>query len=305
MKKVVCAICKSNNNTKLLYKETVNLAAINQVSFSARRTPDKHHYRITECVKCGLIFSNPILDSQKIERFYRESDFNYKKESDYLKKTYYDYFNKFIKPKNKKVKILEIGCGNGFFLEELFDKGFKNIHGIEPGVRSVNKARPNIKDKIVVDVLKRNIFKDNYFDIICCFHTMDHIVDMYNFMREVNSLLKTNGKALFIVHDTKSLSVKLLGEKSPIFDIEHIYLFNKKSLNKLFNKYEFMQIKTFRVINKYPISYWAKLFPMPDKIKKKLIWILAVTKFGFLPFSLPAGNIGVVARKRKTLFQKE
>lgn len=305
MRKIVCAICKTNENAELLYKETVDLQAVDQASFSARRTPDKLHFRFSKCVKCGLIFSNPILSSQKIERFYRESDFNYKKESDYLKKTYYSYFKKFVKPENKKIKILEIGCGNGFFLEELFDNGFKNIHGIEPGVRSVSKAKPHIKDKIVVDVLKKNIFKENFFDIICCFHTMDHIIDMENFMKDINSLLKTNGKVFVIVHDTSSLSVKLLGEKSPIFDIEHIFLFNKKSLNKLFTKYNFARIKTFKVINKYPISYWTKLFPMPNAIKRGLVWILAITGLGSLPFFLPAGNIGIVAYKRETSFQEK
>lgn len=305
MRKIVCAICKTNDNAKLLYKETVDYKSIDQQSFSARRIPDRLHFRFSKCEKCGLIFSNPILSSQKIEGFYRESDFNYKKESDYLKKTYYSYFKNFVKPENKKVKVLEIGCGNGFFLEELFDNGFKNIHGIEPGVRSVSKAKPHIKDKIIVDVLRKNIFKSNSFDIICCFHTMDHIIDIEEFMNGINVLLKKNGKVFIIVHDTSSLSVKLLGEKSPIFDVEHIFLFNKKSLIKLFTKYDFTKIKTIKIINKYPVLYWIKLFPMPNMIKRGLIWILRITKLGSLPFFLPAGNIGVLAYKREKSIQKE
>jgi len=43
------------------------------------------------------------------------------------------------------------------------------------------------------------------------------------------------GRKHFIVHDTKGLSVKIFGEKSPIFDIEHIFLFNKLILYLILN----------------------------------------------------------------------
>ena len=107
-----CAICGNNKNTKVLYKSTFSNKKINPKTFSARRTPDKIHYRFLKCEKCGLIFSNPVMEKEKMNLLYSKSDFNYDCESEYLKKTYFKYFKKYlIKNITKTDKILEIGCG--------------------------------------------------------------------------------------------------------------------------------------------------------------------------------------------------
>src|SRR3989338_9806014 len=108
-----CAICGNNKNTKVLYKENFKLDKLNANTFSARRTPDRAHYRLLKCDRCGLIFSNPILSLNKINSLYFKSDFNYDLESEYLKKTYFKYFKKYLLNQDiKSKKVLEIGCGN-------------------------------------------------------------------------------------------------------------------------------------------------------------------------------------------------
>lgn len=299
MLNIKCAICENNNSSKILYKQNFNSKVFNSKVFSARRIPDRTHYRFLKCSKCGLIFSNPIIERDKINSLYFKSDFNYNQEAQYLKKTYFNYFKKYLLRTNyKKAKVLEIGCGNGFLLEELKDNGIKNIYGLEPGKLSVDKARKDIRNRIKVDILRKNIFPKESFDIICCFHTLDHIVDINIFLKEVNRLLKINGKVFFVVHNTNGLSVKLFGEKSPIFDIEHIYLFNPNSLMSIFNKYGFNKLKVFNVNNTYPLNYWVKLFPMPNIIKQILFKIFYVTKIGLIPLTLGAGNIGIVGDKQ-------
>ncbi len=181
MKKVTCVICKTNKNTALLYEESFDISKIDSSIFSARRIPDNLHYRLVKCNKCGLIFSNPIMERVKVENLYRQSRFNYGNESEYLRKTYFNYFKNELYFKNKNIRILEIGCGNGFFLEELSKQGFKNAYGIEPGKESVLKADKNIRKRIKVDVLKKGLFEHGFFDVICCFHTLDHIIDLENF----------------------------------------------------------------------------------------------------------------------------
>src|SRR5258708_1364252 len=105
------------------------------------------------------------------------------------------------------------------------------------------------------------------FDIICCFHTLDHIVNPNLFLANTYVLLKKGGKIVFIVHDTDGLSVRLFGEKSPIFDIEHIYLFNKNSLGRLFKKNHFIVDEIFSVKNTYPLTYWLRMSPIPKLVK--------------------------------------
>ena len=296
-----CAICSNNRKTKVLYKERINYRNINPNTFSARRIPDKMHYRFLICLRCGLIFSNPIFSKKEIDDLYLKSEFNYASESKYLKKTYFNYFKKNLLNENKNLnlKILEIGCGNGFFLEELKDNGYKNVYGIEPGKSSVAKSRKDIKKNIRINVFKENIFPKNYFDIICCFHTLDHIVNPNVFLKEVYALLKNDGTVFFIVHDTKGLSVKIFGEKSPIFDIEHIFLFNKLNLKELFIKNSFIKTKTINIYNTFPLQYWLKLLPLPNNLKNSLLNLTFMLGVSNLPTKISAGNIGIIASKLK------
>lgn len=299
MCKTLCAICNTNKNVQVLYKENFNLRKINSKTFSARRIPDRLHYRLVKCQNCGLIFSNPIFDQKKINSLYFKSDFNYDCESEYLKKTYFKYFKKYLSTQNiKNNKILEIGCGNGFFLEELKDNGIKNVYGIEPGVESVKKANAKIRNKIKVDILRKGLFPNASFDIILCFHTLDHIPDPNKFLKITYSLLKKGGKVFFIVHNTNGLSVRLLKEKSPIFDIEHIYLFNNKNLKQIFKQNKFKNSLVFDIKNTYPIRYWLRLFPLNNFLKNKLTKFLELLRLDLITIKLNAGNIGIVVSKQ-------
>lgn len=293
-----CAICGNNKNTKVLYKSSFVKNKLDAKTFSARRTPDRLHYRFIKCDKCGLIFSNPILDKKEINKLYFKSGFNYDLESEYLKKTYFKYFKKYLSTKDiKSKKILEIGCGNGFFLQELKDNGIKNIYGIEPGKESVKKANAKIRNNIKVNILRRGVFLKESFDIILCFHTLDHIPDPNKFINIVYSLLKKEGKVFFIVHNTNGLSVKLLKEKSPIFDIEHVYLFNNLNLKQIFEQNKFSNSQVFDIKNTYPLKYWLRLFPLNKNIKSFLLKLLILLKIDLLTIKINAGNIGIVATK--------
>lgn len=294
----ICAICGKKQKLTELYPETINFKKVDEVTFSARRTPDKMHYRLVKCSNCELIFSNPVLEPQKINKFYENSLFIYGDESKYLKKTYASYLEKALIGKSKtNLKLLDIGCGNGFFLDEVKKNGIKSLFGVEPSKPAVTNALPSVKKNIKLSVLKQNLFKAGFFDVICCFHTLDHVMDPNAFLKICYKLLKKGGIILFVVHNTDGLSVKLFGERSAIFDIEHIYLFNPKSLNDLFTKNGFTTTEIFDVKNKYPLSYWFRMVPFPKIFKSLVLWTLEKTNFGKIPISIKPGNIGIIARK--------
>jgi len=292
-----CVICGQKERLTKLYASSLGSNRISGSTFSARRTPDHIHYRFVKCLKCGLIFSNPIFEQDKISSFYFKSGFHYAPESKYLKKTYGQLLGKLLKNNKKKLRLLDIGCGNGFFLEEAINMGIGDVWGVEPGQASAKQAKKYLQKRIKVDILKSHLYKLKSFDIITCFHTLDHVVDPNNFLKISYSLLKKGGKIIFVVHDTRGLSVRLFGEKSPIFDIEHIYLFNTDTLSKIFKKNGYVVESVFNLKNKYPLSYWFRMTPIPSFVKRNLIKLLSYVKLENTPLSLSAGNIGIVARK--------
>ncbi len=298
MLSIQCALCGKKQKIKEVYKENFSANQINAQTFSARRSPDKLHYRLVKCVNCGLIFSNPVFPVKKVENLYKKSKFTYNLESRFLKKTYGEYLRQVLPLNNlDKLKILDIGCGNGFFMEEAMEMGIKNVFGIEPSIDSIKKASLANKKNIKCGVLKPHQFRNNSFDIICFFHTLDHVFNPNVFLGIVHDLLKKNGKVICVVHDTDGLSVRLFGEKSPIFDVEHIYLFNKKNLAKIFKKNNLKSLKVLDVKNRYPILYWWKLMPISRPLKENINKLLSKTRIGAIPISLNAGNIVIIAEK--------
>lgn len=294
---IICAICRKKQQLKLLYNATFRDVDIEANIYSARRLPDRVHYRIVKCERCGLVFSSPIFPLAKISKFYKKSLCNYQEQIPYLIKTYMGLFDGYAKTISQNPKVLEIGCGNGFFLSALVKRRIKDVHGVEPSPSMVSLAGNNLKQRIKVDIFKKNQFPKNTFDIIFCFHTLDHLIDPNEFIRESFSLLKKGGLVLVVVHDTNGLSVKIFGERSPIFDIEHIYLFNKKTLRAIFEENGFEVSDAFDVINTYTLSYWVRMSGLPLFIKDIGQKTLDIFKLSKISLSLAGGNIGILAKK--------
>ena len=289
-----CLLCDSNENTCVKFQQNFKDTDLNAEIFSARRTTEHYHYRILECQTCGLVFSSPVLPFSIISQLYIDSKQNYDKETAYISKAYIKYIKEndnFFKEKNA---ALEIGCGNGFFLYELQKAGYETVRGVEPSEEAVSKAG-RMKQNIFNGFFENATYAESSFDLITCFQTLDHLMNPLDILKKVFRLLKKGGIAYFIVHNEKGMQAKVFGEKSPIYDVEHIYLFNKNTLSGLGKRSGFNVLKVFDVKNAYPLSYWIRMAPLPFKNQ-----ISSFVKFIGLSdktISIYAGNIGIFIQK--------
>lgn len=293
MIQTTCAICGSYNDYTVIYKANFEDADLNSEVFSARRLPDGSHYRIVKCNNDDLIRSNPILEPLRISKLYKNSKFTYEKEINNLERTYLEALQPVLKNINKINNILEIGCGDGFILKRLHQMGFKNCYGVEPSVKAVAKADKRVRPNIIVDILKPGTFKKIKFKFIFFFQTLDHIPNPGKFLKDCYRLLDKDGYILAFNHNIESLSSKLLGEKSPIIDIEHTFLFSPDTIKKLFKKYHLQPINIYSPINTISLKYLIWLLPLPKLIKRGLLLSTPPsTNLG-----LKLGNLCIIAMK--------
>lgn len=292
-----CVICGDKEEIIELYPANFAQSDLNHATYSARRLPDHIHYRIVKCARCGMVFSSPILPIKKIAKLYRQSVCSYDDQVRYITSTYLKLFDVVRPSLPQNPKILEVGCGNGFFLKALYDTGLKNVWGVEPGVEMVRKAQNEIRRNIKNDIFRAKQFPKHSFDVVCCFHTLDHMPDPIAFVEEAYAVLKPGGFVIVVVHDSQGLSVKLFGEKSPIFDIEHIYLFSKSTLSQICESYHFQTVSANSLINTYPLSYWVRMSGVPQRVKRFGIKTVEKTGIGKLNISLAGGNIYYIGRK--------
>ncbi len=98
-------------------------------------------------------------------------------------------------------------------------------------------------------------------------------------------------------HNRRALSALLLGLKSPIFDVEHLQLFSRKSMRRLLTTAGFTRIRVVPILNCYPLSYWLRLLPIPRRLKQQVLPALLGTRLGQLALPLPAGNLAALGFK--------
>ncbi|MDX2082847.1 MAG: class I SAM-dependent methyltransferase [Rickettsiales bacterium] len=286
-----CSICRQESSD-LYLAENFKLENLNQFSFASRKEPEPFHLRLYFCKNCDLIYANPALAPDITNSQYEGAAFDSDVEAAYAAKTY----AKYLPQKSAITAALDIGTGGGEFLFELRKAGVKNLYGIEPSNSAIATAHPQIKSCIKQGFFNKDFYQQNHLDLISCFQTLEHVFDPLQLSIDANSLLKKDGRFFVVTHNFRGLVNKILAQKSPIYDIEHLQLFSPKSLRKMLENAGFREIKIFTIINTYPLFYLIKLFPKIPA-KKSLIKFLRKIKIGYLPIKMPIGNLAAIAVK--------
>lgn len=291
-----CLFCNGTDEAShpVLYKKNFRDEDLNADVFSARRTTEHFHYEMVKCQKTGLIFSRHILDDNSLNALYKDSVVTFGEQTEFIKNDYWRPIKDYVGKWNKG-RSLDIGCSNGFFLEVLKDNGYAEVHGVEPGEEPKKIARADVRDNIVTGFYGPGLYPDNYFDLVTCFQTLDHLSDPLGMLKNMYNSTKSGGHVYMIMHNTKALQARLFGEKSPIIDVEHIYLFNKENLPELCKKAGFKVVSVFDVKNGYPYSYWVRMAPLPLKGMWKGIFKMLGLYNKIL--AINAGNMGIILEK--------
>jgi SAM-dependent methyltransferase len=292
---VSCPICSTINNYTVIYPKNFTIADLNTDIFSARRIPDKIHYRIVKCNGCGLVRSTPTIETMYLYDLYKKSRLTYDQEIWNLIRTYLNALKPVLNTLPSSANILEIGCGNGFLVKALHDVGFINTYGIEPSTDAMNKAQTSIRRFLRHSILKAGIFKKKTFDFIFFFQTLDHIPRPNGFLKECNHLLKPRGYILSFNHNIDGFASTLLGERSPIVDIEHTFLYSPKTISLLFKKNGFKVNKVYSPLNFVSLRHIIWLSPIPKIIKNAIL--LHTSRVLNMNFNIKLGNLCLVGRK--------
>ena len=96
----------------------------------------------------------------------------------YIDSRWNNVINRLINHYNlsENCKILDIGCGKGFFLYD-FLKIYPNseVHGIDVSTYAIENAKEEIKNKLTLGNATNLPWDDNYFDLVISINTLHNL----------------------------------------------------------------------------------------------------------------------------------
>ncbi|MFD0765420.1 class I SAM-dependent methyltransferase [Mucilaginibacter lutimaris] len=153
--------------------------------------------------------------------------------------------------KSKNTCILDMGCGNGFFVNHLVGKGF-NAYGIDASEEGIAIAKRTNPDRFFIQDLSTGALPAEIagfpFDTIVSTEVIEHLYNPYLFIALCKDVLtKTKGELVISTPYHGYFKNLLLGifnkwdtHMSPLWQGGHIKLWSVKTLSFLLTEYGFV-----------------------------------------------------------------
>jgi len=261
MNKAQCFLCGSTDTKFLL--ESFNL--------HGRHLLDKKKaFKIFRCLKCGSIFVGGVeINDQYYKKYYPVDYYDESTSGKKLINLALGFLDKFslkrkqkfilknVKSKDKKLKILDVGCGGGNFLSGL-DSSLFEKYGVEINKKGYKRCLEK-GFKVYNQELTDIDFQDKKFDIVTLWHVLEHIEKPMGLLNGINHILKNNGVLILDTPNTNSLGFKYGRENWFHLDSpRHLILYNRKSINWLLKKNKFKIIEVKNEFYDYPFDlFWS------------------------------------------------
>ena len=286
-----CPLCGAGaDQAEPFLSDTRDESRVNQSSFASRKVPEYMSHAMVRCRACDLAYVDRPPSVASLAASYHEADYDSAEEAEDAADAYARPLRTVLDLLKGRDRALEIGTGTGAFLERLKSDGFTQLIGIEPSSAAIAAAPAHRLPWIREGIFEEANFPPESFDLICCFMTLEHVQDPGALVAAAYRLLKPGGVFVGVTHDRRAWLNRLLGQRSPIVDIEHMQLFSAASARELLRHHGYSAVDGTSFRNSYRPSYWLRLVPMPDGLKRTLTRWLRKSWLDRQRLSINVGN---------------
>lgn len=271
-------------------------------------------FQIVECVRCGLVYTNPRLRIEALIEVYDQSYFqsdnslvhgyvDYAAEAPLILRTFRQRWRHLLRFHGReKGRLLDVGCAFGYLLKIAQSDGWE-VAGLDASLHAVNHAQTKLQLPVQHSDLSEIPFPDHSFDIITMWDVIEHLPDPLNVLRSCWATLKPGGLFSIITPDCSSFSARWFGSRWVEYQKphEHLYFFSRKRLPQVLESMGFRMESAGTAAKHVPLgfalerleSYRPTIFKALGAAAKKLK--LANTSVKINPFD----KMFLVARKKK------
>ena len=201
-----------------------------------------------DCRKCGLRFTVPAPAPDQIGAYYQSE--GYISHSDtregFINKVYHiarDYMlgqkRRMVEAVTSSRRLLDIGCGTGYFLGHLKARGFETV-----GVEVDENARAYARNRFGLDVYAPEVLENGKmegpFGAVTLWHVLEHVHDPGLYLNRVADLLPKGGSLLIAVPNFTSFDAGWYDTLWAGYDVpRHLWHFRPDTLIRLVSGHGF------------------------------------------------------------------
>lgn len=199
------------------------------------------------CLKCGFAVTlyGDYKENFYSNNYYGTGEKKFNSVIEFIRKFFLIFRVNLVRKltQNKKIKILDYGCGNGIFLRLL--KSNADVYGVELKGLAFEAAKKVLDINLFeVAQVKENLFGDNFFDVITINHVLEHVENLKETLFNFKKWIKKDGFLIVEVPNINSWQAKLFQDKWFHIDYpRHRFHFSPNSLEIILLKSDFMVIK--------------------------------------------------------------
>ncbi len=205
-------------------------------------TGNNDRFALNQCDNCALVTTYPMPSDEMLQHYY---DQDYWQSSQLKDSTPIDTLYRLRmapivsairKYTTYDSKILDWGCGDGSFIRLLRNFGL-HCFGIDAYKKDLNDPQ------ISSTTIEKADFPDGYFDIITCFHVLEHLADPRGSIKHALRLLKIGGLIIIEVPNIDSVGFRIFKRRwQPLEIPTHLNHFTPATLQKVFESAGKIQI---------------------------------------------------------------
>lgn len=294
-----CPGCRASfDKAKLFIEKNIDPAKLSGFSFASRKVPEYMCHRLVQCPNCDLVYADQPPGEDELAYAYHAAAYDSTEEANDAANSYIHAIKPALGALAQRRSALEIGTGTGIFLELLAREGFTMLVGVEPSSAAIAAAPEYRRAWIREGMFEENDFSPESFDLVCCFMTMEHVRDPGIIAHSAFRLLRPGGAFVTVTHNYRSPVNRLLGNRSPIIDIEHMQLFSKRSVRYIFESAGYADVTVKAFVNTYSLRYWMRLAPLPRAMKSALSGLMAPIGLENVKLGVNVGNLITTGFKR-------
>ena len=209
-------------------------------------------------------------------------------------------------------KILEIGSGDGYFIDECNIANIQ-ITGSEASLPSLKKLKLIYGEKIIKVHLPKPIQTEQIFDIVIFNDVFENLEKINDVIREVSLVLRDDGLVILNLPTSNGIIFKiskfLLSLKiNKFYDrlwqknscSPHLSYFNKLNLTKLFSKNGFVLLESGN-LKTLELNNFDRFRNLYKRMLSSLVLTFFTSIFFFLQFVLPKDIMYLIFKKSKTI----